>query len=199
MARLPLAPAAAQQQAGAPAAPPPPPPELAAALRQVMRQHWGHADFRPLQAEAVAATLAGQDTLIILPTGGVLGDGCWQLVVPVRERTAACSPQLAPQAVCLLPCPPARRRQEPDLPAGAALPQPNHRRHHPAAGPGKRPGGCCAPLVACRMGAAAPMPAWQMGAAPCLPPRWVLRTACPADGCCAPRMAAPRLPDGLTT
>lgn len=35
-----------------------------------MQAHWGPGiDFRPLQAEAVAATLAGRDALLILPTG----------------------------------------------------------------------------------------------------------------------------------
>ena len=36
----------------------------------VMRTHWSHDEFRPLQAEAVAATLAGRDAVLILPTGG---------------------------------------------------------------------------------------------------------------------------------
>lgn len=50
--------------------PPAPDPTLAAALQRVMQAHWGlGAQFRPLQAEAVAATLAGRDSLLILPTG----------------------------------------------------------------------------------------------------------------------------------
>lgn len=53
--------------------PAPAPPAVDATLRaglaRVMMQHWGHAEFRPLQAEAVAATLGGKDVLLILPTG----------------------------------------------------------------------------------------------------------------------------------
>ncbi|KAL4426260.1 hypothetical protein ABPG77_009875 [Micractinium sp. CCAP 211/92] len=55
----------------APVQPPPAAaPTLLAALRGVMRAHWGQAEFRPQQAEAVASTLAGRDVLVILPTGG---------------------------------------------------------------------------------------------------------------------------------
>ena len=43
-----------------------------AALLQKLQMHWGHTLFRPLQLEAVEATLAGRDLLLILPTGGVL-------------------------------------------------------------------------------------------------------------------------------
>lgn len=63
------------QQPGAAAAaaaqPPPPPPDpaLATALKALMLRHWGHSEFRPLQAEAVNATLQGKDALVILPTG----------------------------------------------------------------------------------------------------------------------------------
>lgn len=35
-----------------------------------LRAHWGHAEFRSLQREAVEATLQGRDVLVILPTGG---------------------------------------------------------------------------------------------------------------------------------
>lgn len=61
------------------AAPPPPPPDpvLATALKAIMRRHWGHSEFRPLQAEAVAATLTGRDALVILPTGAGLTRGGW--------------------------------------------------------------------------------------------------------------------------
>jgi ATP-dependent DNA helicase RecQ len=38
--------------------------------RALLEQHWGHAAFRPGQAEAVAGALAGEDALVILPTGG---------------------------------------------------------------------------------------------------------------------------------
>jgi ATP-dependent DNA helicase RecQ len=38
--------------------------------RATLRERFGHADFRPGQARAVEAVLAGRDTLVILPTGG---------------------------------------------------------------------------------------------------------------------------------
>jgi len=37
---------------------------------EVLLRRWGHASFRPLQREAVAAALAGRDCLVVLPTGG---------------------------------------------------------------------------------------------------------------------------------
>lgn len=88
-----------------PAAPPPaaadlPPldPTLAAALRRVMRGHWGSgAEFRPLQAESVAATLNKRDALLILPTGELSGCGCWQLAPAVAGRGRA---PVASQPLC---------------------------------------------------------------------------------------------------
>ena len=38
--------------------------------RQALRQHFGYADFRPGQTQAVESVLQGQDTLVVLPTGG---------------------------------------------------------------------------------------------------------------------------------
>lgn len=40
------------------------------ALRDILRQYWGYDDFRPLQAEAMQAVVAGRDSLVVLPTGG---------------------------------------------------------------------------------------------------------------------------------
>lgn len=37
--------------------------------RGLLRRHWGHEDFRPLQRPAVRAMLAGRDLLAVLPTG----------------------------------------------------------------------------------------------------------------------------------
>ena len=39
-------------------------------LQQALRTYTGHAAFRSLQRESIAATLAGRDSLTILPTGG---------------------------------------------------------------------------------------------------------------------------------
>lgn len=36
----------------------------------LLRKHWGHASFRPLQQEIIGSVLAGRDTLAILATGG---------------------------------------------------------------------------------------------------------------------------------
>jgi ATP-dependent DNA helicase RecQ len=38
--------------------------------RDTLRRYFGYDDFRPGQAEAVAAPLAGRDALILMPTGG---------------------------------------------------------------------------------------------------------------------------------
>jgi len=47
----------------------PTPPALDDA-RQVMRDRWGYASFRPGQDEIIKAVLAGRDVLGVLPTGG---------------------------------------------------------------------------------------------------------------------------------
>ena len=41
-----------------------------AKLREVLSSYWGFDTLRPLQAESIAATLAGRDSLTVLPTGG---------------------------------------------------------------------------------------------------------------------------------
>jgi ATP-dependent DNA helicase RecQ len=41
-----------------------------AKLIEVLARHWGFASFRPLQAEAMEAALGGNDTLVVMPTGG---------------------------------------------------------------------------------------------------------------------------------
>jgi len=38
--------------------------------RAALQQHFGYGDFRPGQTQAVEAILNGQDTLVVLPTGG---------------------------------------------------------------------------------------------------------------------------------
>jgi len=39
-------------------------------IAEILRRHWGFADLRPLQREAIAAVLRGRDSLVVLPTGG---------------------------------------------------------------------------------------------------------------------------------
>src|SRR5688572_29283111 len=39
-------------------------------LLHVLKTHWGYDQFRPLQRESMAAVLEGQDSLVVLPTGG---------------------------------------------------------------------------------------------------------------------------------
>src|SRR6185437_6539949 len=39
-------------------------------LRSILKTTWGFDTFRPLQAEAMAAVLAGRDSVVVLPTGG---------------------------------------------------------------------------------------------------------------------------------
>ena len=75
-----------------PAAPPPPlPPELLAAVER----HWGFTSLRQLQERAIAASLAGRDSLVVLPTGG--GKSlCYQAPAVVRGGlTVVVSPLIA--------------------------------------------------------------------------------------------------------
>ncbi|MEZ4317362.1 MAG: ATP-dependent DNA helicase RecQ [Myxococcota bacterium] len=67
--------------------------------RAVLRDVFGHADFRHGQARAVAATLEGRDVSVLLPTGG--GKSlCYQVPAVVRQRaglgpTVVVSPLIA--------------------------------------------------------------------------------------------------------
>jgi ATP-dependent DNA helicase RecQ len=45
-------------------------PALLEGARAALRSHFGYEDFRPGQAQAVESVLSGQDTLVVLPTGG---------------------------------------------------------------------------------------------------------------------------------
>ena len=39
-------------------------------LIDVLQQYWGHDSFRPLQETAMTSALSGEDSLVVLPTGG---------------------------------------------------------------------------------------------------------------------------------
>jgi ATP-dependent DNA helicase RecQ len=45
------------------------PPTGLERARVALREHFGHADFRPHQAAAIEAVLAGRDVLVTMPTG----------------------------------------------------------------------------------------------------------------------------------
>ena len=61
---------------------------LPADLATTLSRHWGFDTLRPLQREAVAAALAGRDSLVVLPTGG--GKSlCYQLPPLLRAPGSA--------------------------------------------------------------------------------------------------------------
>lgn len=65
------------------------------ALREVIARHWGYAELRPLQEQALRAALTGQDFLLVLPTGG--GKSlCYQAPPVLRgDTTLVVSPLIA--------------------------------------------------------------------------------------------------------
>jgi len=67
------------------------PPQLLTAIRK----HWGFASLRPLQEQAIRASLAGRDSLVVLPTGG--GKSlCYQAPAIIRDGlTVVVSPLIA--------------------------------------------------------------------------------------------------------
>jgi len=64
-------------------------------LRAVIRKHWGHTSFRPLQREAMTAAVDGRDSLVVLPTGG--GKSlCYQAPALLSQKpTVVVSPLIA--------------------------------------------------------------------------------------------------------
>jgi len=59
----------------------------ASRLSEVLERYWGYASFRPLQREAMEAILKGQDSIVVLPTGG--GKSlCFQAPALVRDGLA---------------------------------------------------------------------------------------------------------------
>ncbi|OOQ56844.1 RecQ family ATP-dependent DNA helicase [Mucilaginibacter pedocola] len=55
--------------------------------RELLKQYWGHDNFRPMQEEIIASVLTGNDTLALLPTGGGKSV-CFQ--VPAMARDGIC-------------------------------------------------------------------------------------------------------------
>jgi ATP-dependent DNA helicase RecQ len=64
-------------------------------LDHVLSTYWGYSSFRPLQREAMDAILAGQDSVVVLPTGG--GKSlCFQAPALVEERRAGLALVVSP-------------------------------------------------------------------------------------------------------
>ena len=65
------------------------------ALRALVRRVWGYAELRPLQAEAMLASLSGRDALVVLATGG--GKSlCYQAPALLRDGlTCVISPLIS--------------------------------------------------------------------------------------------------------
>ena len=68
---------------------------LPPALYTAVKRHWGFTSLRPLQEQAIRASLAGRDSLVVLPTGG--GKSlCFQAPAVVRGGlTVVVSPLIA--------------------------------------------------------------------------------------------------------
>ncbi len=57
--------------------------------QEILKQHWGHDSFRPLQEDIIATVMEGKDVLALLPTGGGKSI-CFQI------------PALAKEGLCLV-------------------------------------------------------------------------------------------------
>lgn len=69
-----------------PAAPRPKPASFKPeSVAQTVKRFWGYDELRPLQREAIEASLAGRDSLVVMPTGG--GKSlCYQVPPVVADR-----------------------------------------------------------------------------------------------------------------
>jgi len=56
-------------------------------IEEILKQHWNHDHFRPMQAEIIKSVLLGHDTLALLPTGGGKSV-CFQ--VPALAKEGVC-------------------------------------------------------------------------------------------------------------
>ncbi len=65
----------------------PTPAEAADLPLEKLKQYWGYDAFRPLQREAIECALAGQDSVVVLPTGG--GKSlCYQVPAICKDKVA---------------------------------------------------------------------------------------------------------------
>lgn len=93
--RLVTEPPPAPRPRAAPSPPAPHDPRGLAPARELLREVFGYAEFRPGQAEVIASVLAGRDTLAVLPTGGGKSV-CYQLPALLLDGLAiVVSPLLA--------------------------------------------------------------------------------------------------------
>jgi ATP-dependent DNA helicase RecQ len=68
---------------------------VSARLLEVISKHWGYDSFRPLQQEAMTASLEGRDSIVVMPTGG--GKSlCYQVPALLKEHpTVVVSPLIS--------------------------------------------------------------------------------------------------------
>ena len=62
---------------------------------EILLKYWGHSSFRPLQEKIILDVVEGQDSLVLLPTGGGKSI-CFQVPGLIREGiTIVISPLIA--------------------------------------------------------------------------------------------------------